>query len=103
MISLPDFTAPTGPQHWRHQVRLSGGLYAALAEEACLQAGVELRYYEFPLSIARARDGWKVQVAGKGTRVEVRARQVVDATGNAAVIGLLACRDGARRRRNRAR
>jgi len=87
--SLPDFTAPTGRQHWRHQVRLSGGLYAALAEEACLQAGVELRYYEFPLSIARARDGWKGQGAGKGTRVEVRARQVVDATGNAAVIGLL--------------
>ncbi len=86
---LPDFAAPTGPQHWRHQVRLSGALYAALAEEACLQAGVQLRYYEFPLSITSARDGWKAQVAGKGTRVEVRARQVVDCTGNAAVVGLL--------------
>jgi hypothetical protein len=28
-------------------------------------------------------------VAGKGTQVEIRARQVVDATGNAAVVGLL--------------
>ena len=86
---LPDFTVPTGRQHWRHQIRLSGGLYAALAEEACLQSGAQLRYYEFPLSIAGTRDGWKVQVVGKGTRAEIRARQLVDCTGNAAVIGLL--------------
>ena len=86
---LPDFAVPTGLQHWRHQVRLCGALYAVLAEEACLRAGVELRYYESPLSIVSIRDGWKARVAGKGTQVEIRARQVVDATGNAAVVGLL--------------
>lgn len=41
---LPDFTKPTGRQHWRHQVRICGALYAALAEEACVKAGVQLRY-----------------------------------------------------------
>lgn len=86
---LPDFTVPTGAQHWRHQVRLSGALYAALAEDACLQAGVQLRYYEFPLAIEATRTGWKAEIAGKGSRVEIRARQLVDATGNAAAVGLL--------------
>ncbi len=86
---LPDFTESPGAQHWRHQVRLSGALYAALSEEACLQAGVQLRYYEFPLAIEASRTGWKAEIAGKGSRIEILARQLVDATGNAAVVGLL--------------
>jgi len=86
---MPDFAVPYGSQHWKHQVRLNGALYAALAEEACVKAGVQLRYYETPLSIRRADGGWRVQVAGKGTQVEVQARNVVDATGNAAAIGLM--------------
>jgi len=61
---MPDFSVPYGSQHWKHQVRLNGALYAALAEEACVKAGVQLRYYETPLSIRRADGGWRVQVAG---------------------------------------
>jgi hypothetical protein len=86
---LPDFTVSPGRQHWRHQVRLSGPLYAALAEEACLKANVQLRYYECPLSAEPTGAGWKVELVGKGVRVEVETRQLVDCTGNAAVIGLL--------------
>lgn len=86
---FPDFSVPTGPQHYKHQVRLCGGLYAALAEEACVKAGVQLRYYEFPLAIEPHPQGWRVELAGKGTRVEVLARQIIDCTGNAAAIGLL--------------
>jgi glycine/D-amino acid oxidase-like deaminating enzyme len=86
---LPDFTVPYGHQHWRHQVRIHGGLYAAIAEEACVKAGVQLRYYETPLSIRRAGATWRVQLAGKGTQVEVAARQLVDCTGNAAAIALI--------------
>ncbi len=86
---LPDFSVPYGTQHWKHQVRLNGALYAALAEEACVKAGVELRYYETPMSITRGDDGWRVQLVGKGTQTEVVARQLVDCTGNAAAIGLI--------------
>lgn len=85
---LPDFSVPTGRQHWKHQVRINGALYAALAEEACVQAGVRLRYYESPAAVTAAADGWRVRLVGKGTEVTVRARQLLDATGNAAVVGL---------------
>src|SRR3546814_3126254 len=37
---LPNFSIPHGRQHWRHQVRVNGHLYAMLAEEKCLDAGV---------------------------------------------------------------
>jgi len=89
---LPDFTKPTGKHHSRHQVRICGPLYAALAEEACLKAGVQLRYYEFPTKVERAGDGWKVRLAGKGTNVEVAAKQLVDCTGNASVVGMIGLR-----------
>lgn len=85
---LPDFTKPTGRQHWRHQVRITGNLYAALAEEACVKAGVQLRYYESPLTVESTPAGWRVRLTGKGTSVEVAAKQLVDCTGNASVVGL---------------
>ncbi|MBM3874960.1 MAG: FAD-dependent oxidoreductase [Verrucomicrobia bacterium] len=85
---LPDFTKPTGRQHWRHQVRINGQLYAALAEEACVQAGVQLRYYESPLTVESAGDGWRVRLVGKGTMVDVTAKQIVDCTGSATAVGL---------------
>ncbi|MBM3858877.1 MAG: FAD-dependent oxidoreductase [Verrucomicrobia bacterium] len=86
---LPDFSQQTAKQHSRHQVRVCGPLYAALAEEACLKAGVQLRYYEFPTGIEAVADGWKVRLAGKGTQIEVVAKQLVDCTGNAAVVGMI--------------
>lgn len=85
---LPDFTKPTGRQHWRHQVRITGNLYAALAEEACVKAGVQLRYYESPFSVVSTPAGWRVRLTGKGTNVEVVTKQLIDCTGNAAVVGL---------------
>ncbi|MCX7010132.1 MAG: FAD-dependent oxidoreductase [Kiritimatiellaeota bacterium] len=86
---FPDFGQQTPQHHSRFQVRICGALYAALAEEACAKAGVQLRYYEFPTAVTPAGDGWKVRLAGKGTSVDVVAKQLVDCTGNAAVIGLL--------------
>ena len=85
---LPDFTIPTGPRHPRHQVRINGQLYAALAEEACVQASVQLRYYESPLTVEAAGDGWRVRLVGKGTMVDVTAKQIVDCTGSATAVGL---------------
>ncbi|MDP3069553.1 MAG: FAD-dependent oxidoreductase [Opitutaceae bacterium] len=85
---LPDFTKPTGRQHWRHQVRITGNLYAALAEEACVKAGVQLRYYESPLTVEAAGDSWRVRLTGKGTSIEVVTKQLIDCTGNASVVGL---------------
>jgi len=86
---LPDFSQQTTQQHSRFQVRICGALYAALAEEACVKAGVQLRYYEFPLAASAVAEGWKVRLVGKGKSVDIVTKQLVDCTGNAAVVGLL--------------
>lgn len=86
--SMPDFSkAPA--RHWDHQVRLNEYLYAALAEEACLDAGVEVCYYEFPVAGRATAEGWEIEAAGKGVRRTVRCRQLVDCTGGADVVGML--------------
>ena len=86
--TLPDFSKPYGNAHSRHQVRINAPLYAALAEDKCLQAGVHLRYYEFPSKIVKRACGWKVTLIGKGTEVTVLSKQIIDATGNASAVAL---------------
>jgi hypothetical protein len=85
---LPDFTVPTGRQHPKHQVRLNPGLYTLLAEEKCLEAGVQLRYYETPVKVEYKGDTWEVETIGKGTHAKIICNQLIDCTGNACVASL---------------
>lgn len=85
---MPDFSKP--PQrHSQHQVAVNGQLYAALAEEACLAAGVTLCYYELPLAVKAAAEGWLVETVGKGVRRKIACRQLIDCTGGADIVGML--------------
>jgi glycine/D-amino acid oxidase-like deaminating enzyme len=85
---LPDFTIPTGKQHPKHQVRLNPYLYTLLAEEKCLEAGVQIRYYETPVKVEYKGNHWEVETIGKGTHVKIVCNQLIDCTGNAAVTSL---------------
>ena len=85
---LPDFSIPTGSEHWKHQIRLNGYLYALLAEEKCLEAGVQIRYYETPVDIQSKGNNWEVETIGKGTCTKIVCNQLIDCTGNAAITSL---------------
>jgi hypothetical protein len=85
---LQDFSK-VPKSHPQHQVRVNAHLYALLAEEACLEAGVSLAYYQFPQSIEKTSDGWLVDVVGQGVQYQLRCRQIVDCTGGASVVGML--------------
>lgn len=87
--TLPDFREPTGAAHWRHQIPINVPLYVALAEEALTKAGVRVRYHAAPTAAFLAADGsWRLSVAAVGDTRTVRARQVVDCTGDASVVAL---------------
>lgn len=85
---LPDFSTPHGRQHWHHQVRLNGSLYAMVIEDRCVEAGVSLRFYETPVAVVQHKDGWKVTTIGKGTQTEIICNQLIDCTGNALAVSL---------------
>lgn len=81
--TLPNFSIPHGKNHPRHQVRLNGQLYALLIEEKCIEAGVQIRFYETPTQITFQNNNWVVQTMGKGTMTEIICNQLIDCTGNA--------------------
>jgi len=86
--TLPDFSkVPRG--HWQNQVQVNQFVYALLAEEACIKAGVTIAYYESPMSVEKTSGGWMLQCVGPGTNRLVNCKQIIDCTGGASVVGML--------------
>ncbi|MDE0554439.1 MAG: FAD-dependent oxidoreductase, partial [Candidatus Poribacteria bacterium] len=83
---LPDFSVPP-ERHWMHQIRINGPVYAALVEEACTQAGVKLHFYEIPARVSETDTGWTVETTGKNMRRTIWAKQLIDCTGGANIVG----------------
>lgn len=85
---MPDFSIPHGKHHSKHQVRVNGSLYTLLAEEKCLEADVDIRYYETPVKVEFKNDKWIVETVGKGTNTQIICNQIIDCTGNAFVASM---------------
>ena len=84
---LPDFTK-IPKSHWKHQVAVNPAIYVMLAEEICLEAGVDIRYYETPTSARFENGKWLVESIGKGVKTIISAKQLIDCTGNALVASM---------------
>ena len=92
---LPDFSRPYGNNwsggHSAHHIHINRYLYALLAEDKCIQAGVQLRYYETPVKATLGGSNWVVDVVGKGTEATIHCGQLIDCTGNALVAQMAGC------------
>ncbi|MFP4106119.1 MAG: FAD-dependent oxidoreductase [Phycisphaerae bacterium] len=91
----PDFS---GDGDWTGtNVFINGDILSLVLEEEALAAEITLHYHEFPLSVTQTEDGvWTVIAVGRGgVRREIKAKQLIDCTGDASVVGML----GLRRRR----
>ena len=82
---LQDFTKPFGESHVPHHIYINRYLYSLLAEDKCIEAGVELRYYETPVKATFDGSNWGVDVVGKGTQATIHCKQLIDCTGNALI------------------
>lgn len=84
---LPNFSK-IPDRHWKHQVTVNAALYALLAEEKCVEAGVNIRYYESPSLVEFKKGRWIVEVVGKGTKTRITCNQIIDCTGNALIASM---------------
>ncbi len=64
-------------------VRVDRGIYAALCDEAVLEAGVELLLHAMPAVIMFERERWTVSICTKTGLREIRSKAIIDATGDA--------------------
>ncbi|MCP4692417.1 MAG: FAD-dependent oxidoreductase [Desulfobacterales bacterium] len=74
-------------------------IYAAIAEEEAVKAGVILHYHEFIAGGKAVGDSWEVVSMGRGIRRVTRAREIIDCTGDCDVVrclGLGVLRDDVR-------
>jgi len=74
----------------RH-LRVDAAIFAALADAAIIAAGVELLYHAMPAAVVFADGAWNLQICTKTGLQPVRARLLIDATGDANVVGLAGC------------
>jgi len=84
----PDFSRHN-PRRPSYHIPINPAVYALVAEEAALEAGVDLHYHEILNDIERYPGGWSVQSVGKGILRSTLAREVIDCTGDADAVGIL--------------
>jgi hypothetical protein len=84
---LPDFSDVQAP-HWRHHVLIDRAIFAALADQAVLDAGVEMLLHAMVGGVAWNGEGWDVTVCTKGGLRPVRCRVLIDCTGDANAVSL---------------
>ena len=82
---LPDFTRWDLP-HFRLQVRVNAAIYAALADQAVIDAGVDLLLHTMIAAVEWTGSDWRVVLCSKEGLHEVRALRLVDSTGDADVV-----------------
>jgi hypothetical protein len=86
---LPDFKEYKGRHHSCLQVPVNGFLYAALCDEAVVDAGVEVLFHAMPASLEYGEgEGWRLTLCGKEGLIEFGAKVLVDATGDANAVAL---------------
>ena len=86
--TLPDFSKIPA-RHWQNQVQINQFVYALIAEEECVKAGVTIAYYESPMSVEKTPARWMIESVGPGTHRHLKCKQIIDCTGGASVVGML--------------
>ena len=64
-------------------------IYAALAEEEAVKAGVVVHFHEFIADVVADGDSWVVTSLGRGIQRRTKAREIIDCTGDADVVRIL--------------
>lgn len=84
---LPDFANYHRPPN-QLQVQVNPAIYATMLDEAVLESGAVLRLHTMLAVVVRSHDEWRVTLCGKEGLHEVRARVLLDCTGDANAVAL---------------
>ena len=88
-LPLPDFSNWTGTSRfWRYQVQLNPVVYSALCDEKLLGSGVDVLYHTMVAEVKPEDDTVELRLCTLEGLRTVRARRVIDCTGDASVCAL---------------
>ena len=88
-LPLPDFSSPDATsKFWRYQVQLNPVVYSALCDEKLLDSGVKVLYHTMAAEVKPAEEAVELRLCTLEGLRTVRARRVIDCTGDASVCAL---------------
>ena len=87
-VPVPRNTQDPKERQSMFAVTMDRGIFAALCDEAVIEAGVDLLFHAMPAAIAFEGDGWTVTICTKTGLRELRAKVLIDATGDANAVHL---------------
>lgn len=64
-------------------------IYAAIAEQAAVDAGVVLHYHEFISQVRPDGNFWEITSLGRGIQRTTKAREIIDCTGDCDIVRML--------------
>lgn len=86
--SLPDFSAWRGLRHWRLQVLVDRAVYATLADRMVQDSGAEFLLHTMIAQVRPEEDGWEVTLCLKEGLRTLKAKALIDCTGDANAVRL---------------
>ena len=87
--SIPDWTRRRPVETPGYYSYINGPIYAAVAEEAAVLAGIHLHYHEFIANVRPQGDFWEVTSLGRGIERTTVAKEIIDCTGDSDVVRAL--------------
>ena len=88
-LPIPDWTKRRPVETPGYYSYISVPLYAAIAEEEAVKAGIILHYHEFIAEVKADGDLWEITSYGRGVRRLTTCREIIDCTGDSDVVRAL--------------
>lgn len=88
-LPVPDYRKRRPVESPGYYSYINVPLYAAIAEEEAVRAGVILHYHEFVQDVRPVGDRWEITSVGRGVKRITLAREIIDCTGDADVVRML--------------
>lgn len=84
---MPDYNDHSNNRPSWH-VLINPYVYTLIAEEKCIESGVTIHYQEMIQSLSKDGDIWTVDFAGNMLKRIVRAKEIIDCSGDAVAVRL---------------
>ena len=88
-LPVPDYTRRRPVESPGYYSYINVPIYAAIAEQEAMQAGVTLHYHEFIADVKVVGNFWEITSMGRGIRRITKAREIIDCTGDCDVVRIL--------------
>jgi len=88
-LPIPDYRRRRPVESPGYYSYINIPVYAALAEEEALKAGVILHYHEFISEVKAVGDWWEVTSLGRGVKRITKTKEIIDCSGDSDVVRML--------------